>query len=356
MLSYYAFKIPFKTPFRVSSQTLTSRNGILMVFDSGSFLAFGEIAPLPGFSKESIDEVLPVLVENHKHLESAFQNDEAEQLISILDAIHQFPSLSFGLDTLMLDTKSKKNGHSLAQSIFDKSGKSINVNGAVGIQDLNSGLKRAEELVESGIGTLKVKVGLDHQQEVNLINAMRSNFPDVNIRIDANQAWKTDEAINCLADFSEFEIEYCEQPVHESDIQAMKSVKDKTEIPIAADESVRNYDQARQLIDTKACDILILKPSLFGRIKNCIVTKEWAVSHNIDVVVTTAFDSIIGRTITAVLASGLGSQKFAHGLATGQFLNEPGNLPKEISEGSYLLPSKPGLGHHIDLSYFKKIL
>lgn len=185
-----------------------------MVFDSGSFLAFGEIAPLPGFSKESIDEVLPVLVENHKHLESAFQNDEAEQLISILDAIHQFPSLSFGLDTLMLDTKSKKNGHSLAQSIFDKSGKSINVNGAVGIQDLNSGLKRAEELVESGIGTLKVKVGLDHQQEVNLINAMRSNFPDVNIRIDANQAWKTDEAINCLADFSEFEIEYCEQPVH----------------------------------------------------------------------------------------------------------------------------------------------
>lgn len=100
---------------------------------------------------------------------------------------------------------------------------------------------------------------------------------------------------------------------------------------------------------------MILKPALFGRIGDLIVTKEWANTHSIHVVLTTAFDSIIGRTITAVLASGLGSDNRAHGLATSKFLNEPYRLPNEVHAGKYVLPDGAGITHSIDLSYFKKI-
>ena len=117
MLSYYAFKIPFKTPFRISNQVISSRNGILLVFDAGDFQAYGEVAPLPGFSKESLEQVLSVLIENQKNLESAIRNDDAEQLISILDSIHCFPSLSFGLDSLILDLKSRQEGRLLSDML-----------------------------------------------------------------------------------------------------------------------------------------------------------------------------------------------------------------------------------------------
>jgi len=355
MTSYYAFKIPFKTPFRISNQTLNTRNGILLVFNSGDFLAFGEVAPLPGFSKETIEQVLTVLIENQKNLEAAFRNNEAEQLISILDGIHNFPSLSFGLDSLLLDLNSKKNDTLISSNLFNQVLSNPSVNGAIGIQDVESSLSKADSLTQNGISTFKIKLGADNHKEREIIQAVREKYPEVKIRIDANQAWNIDAAIRCLKSLEEFNIEYCEQPVSENDLIGLKTVKDAVSIPIAADEAVRSFHQAKELIEVKACDLLILKPSLFGRIKNCIVTKEWANSHNIDVVVTTAFDTIVGRTITAVLASGLGSEKYAHGLATGQFLNEPGDNLSEIHQGTYLLPTTPGISRNIDLSYFKKI-
>ncbi len=355
MLSYYAFKIPFKTPFEISSQTLTSRNGILLVYDTGDFHAFGEIAPLPGFSKESIEQVLPVLLQNQKHLETAFKNNEADQFISILDGIHQLPSLSFGLDSLAADLGSKKNNLTLSQHLFQKQLSNPKVNGAIGINNVAESLEKAAELIKNGITTLKIKVGADNKKEREIIEAVRKKYPKVKIRIDANQAWNTNEAIELLTDLEQFDIEYCEQPVSEFELEGMKKVKESVGIPIAADEAVRSLQQAKQLIAANACDLLIIKPSLFGRIKNCIVTKEWANSHGIDVVVTTAFDTIVGRTITAVLASGLGSEKYAHGLATGRFLNEPWESLSEIHQGTYILPKAPGVGRTIDLSYFKKI-
>jgi len=355
MLSYYAFKIPFKTSFRISNQTLKTRNGILLVFDAGDFLAYGEVAPLPGFSKESIEQVIPILIENQKHLESAFRQNNIEQVLSILDSIHQFPSLSFALDSLALDLQSKRNKKSLSETLFNKKTNSLRVNGTIGIFNVEDTLERATKLVDDGFSTLKVKVGVDYKRELTIIKALRQSHPKVKIRLDANQAWNVNEAIRCLKSFETFEIEFCEQPVSASNIVGLKKVKEAVEIPIAADEAVRTFHQAKKLIESDACDLLILKPSLIGRIKNCIVTKEWANSHNIDVVVTTAFDTIVGRTITAVLASGIGSEKYAHGLATGQFLIEPVKIPQEIDKGTYLLPSSPGISQNIDFSYFHKI-
>lgn len=355
MLSYYAFKIPFRSPFKISNQTLKVRVGILLVYNAGDFFAFGEVAPLPGFSKETIEQILPVLIENHSHLESAIRTDELDQFISIIDGIHQFPSLSFGLDALQADLTSKRKNQTLSNFFFNSSLDNPRVNGAIGIQDISQSLTKADELIKSGILTLKIKVGVDNNKERELLKAVRNSFPRVKIRIDANQAWTSNEAIKVLTDYEQFDIEYCEQPVNEHDQEGMKKVKNSVKIPIAADESVRSFKQAKSLIEQKACDLLIIKPSLFGRIKNSIVTKEWANSHGIDVVVTTAFDTIIGRTITAVLASGLGSTKYAHGLATGRFLREQGELPQEIHQGTYTLPNTPGIGRTIDLSYFKKI-
>ena len=354
MLSYYAYKIPFKKPFQISNHILKQRNGILLVYNDGEHQAYGEVAPLPGFSKESIEEVLSVLLENQKNLEFAFSNNNADQLISILDNIHNFPSLSFGLDTLMLDLKSRKDDKLISELLFTAF-QPPSVNGAISIQNVSESLQQAKALLADGVNTLKIKVGINHKQEKRVIAALRENHPAVKIRIDANQAWDIPNAIQNLKDLAEFEIEYCEQPVSEHDIHALRKVREAVPIPIAADEAVRSFQKAKELIDAKACDVLILKPSLFGRIKNCISTKQWVHSNGVEVVLTTTFDTIVGRTMTAILASGLGSKKYAHGLDTGRFLNEPYYSQNEIEKAFFLLPTQPGVLKNIDLSYLKKI-
>ncbi|MBO6794306.1 MAG: o-succinylbenzoate synthase [Balneolaceae bacterium] len=355
MFSVHAFKIPFSTQFQLAGQRFETRNGLILSFTDGDITAFGEVAPLPGFSNEKLEEILAVVLQNQRELNQAFRSGESGQLLSVLHSIHKLPSLSFGLDTLQADYQAKKDGITLSKQLFGKTNPSPAANATIGMQQLEKALQKADNLNKAGFNTFKVKVGADHKREIELVKHLRENHHDVRIRIDANQAWKTDEAKQKLSDFSNYDIEYCEQPVDKHDIEAMKSITEEKILPIAADEAVRSLADAKILIKEKACDLLILKPALFGRIGDLIVTKEWASSHSIHVVFTTAFDTIIGRTITAVLASGLGSEKHAHGLATGQFLNETGPLPIEILAGAYLLPEGAGISRSIDLSYYKKI-
>ena len=355
MLSYYAFKIPFISPFRISNQTLNTRNGIYIVFDTGDFRAYGEIAPLPGFSKETIHQVVAVLLENQRNLEQAILKNEVEQFISNLDSIHNFPSLSFGLDLLMLDLKSKERSKSLFSMFTDKDPKKPTVNGAIGVLDVESSIAKAQSIIQEGINTLKIKVGVDQTKEMEVIGAIRKRFPKATIRIDANQAWTPKNALRNLELFEAYDIEYCEQPVSKYDIKGLKKVKNETSIPIAADESALGFNEAKLLIEEHACDVIILKPSLFGRIKNCLLIKELCISNGVELVITTAFDTIIGRTITAVLAAHLGSDKYAHGLATGRYLQETIFLPQEIHQGKYVLPSSAGISLNLDVSNFRKL-
>ena len=261
MLSYYAFKIPFTSPFRISNQTLNTRNGIYLVFDTGDFRAYGEIAPLPGFSKETIHQVVAVLLENQRNLEQAILKNEVEQFISILDSIHNFPSLSFGLDLLMLDLKSKECSKSLFSMFTDKDPKKPNVNGAIGVLDVESSIAKVQSIIQEGINTLKIKVGVDQTKEMEVIGAIRKRFPKATIRIDANQAWTPKNALRNLELFEAYDIEYCEQPVSKYDIKGLKKVKNEASIPIAADESALGFNEAKLLIEEHACDVIILKPS-----------------------------------------------------------------------------------------------
>ncbi|MBO6534716.1 MAG: o-succinylbenzoate synthase [Balneolaceae bacterium] len=355
MFSVHAYKIPFSSPFQLAGKRFETRKGLILSFTDGDVTAYGEVAPLPGFSSESLEEILTVLLQNQRELDNAFRNGESGQLLSVLHSIHKIPSLSFGLDTLQADYLAKKAGVSLCEHLFGRPFVSPKVNATLGIQDLEKALKSADNIYNDGFRTFKIKVGSDHKREIELIQRLREKFPEIQIRIDANQAWQTEEAVKKLTDFSKYNIEYCEQPVDKHDIDGMKKITASHIVPIAADEAVRSIRDAKLLIQEKACNLLILKPALFGRIGDLIVTKEWANTHSIHVVLTTAFDSIIGRTITAVLASGLGSDNRAHGLATSKFLNEPYRLPNEVHAGKYVLPDGAGITHSIDLSYFKKI-
>ncbi|MEX0722957.1 MAG: o-succinylbenzoate synthase [Gracilimonas sp.] len=351
MLKIYSYRVPFTSPFRVAGNEFSHREGIILVYQdkiSGTE-AYGEIAPLPGFSEESLEQVKEVLLLNRNHLQKAIESGEANDTLSVLDQIHQCPSLSFGLDTLLYDLAAKRSGKPLVQYIFPGFHSSITNNGTLPIKKKSATLYEADQLYEKGFRTLKIKVGQDFKKEQIILKALRLKYPNLKIRIDANQAWSVDEAINNLSALEDLNIEYCEQPVSKDRIQDLKKVTASSKIPIAADESARNKIEISRLLEDRATNLVILKPMLMGTFNEIFVTNELAGTHNIETVFTTSLETAIGRAATAAISAGLIYADHAQGLATGTFLEQDIASDDWIDQPEIKFPDKIGLG--ISLHY-----
>ncbi|HBX65977.1 MAG: o-succinylbenzoate synthase [Balneola sp.] len=355
MLSYYKYRLPFKQPFRSAGKEFAYREGLILVFNDGEVEAYGEVAPLPGFSNETLAQVTEVLKMNGNHLQETIANGNGAETLKMLDQIHHFPSLGFGLDTLLHDLEAKKKGISLGDHLFKDFPESVTANATLPLNETAKTLTKAKSLIEQGFETLKVKVGDDFETELNLLQDLRNQFPDIKIRIDANQAWNQEEAIKHLKTLQALDIEYCEQPVAEDRIAELAMVKENSEIPIAADESIRNKEQATELSEKKAADLFVLKPMLLGTFDNIFVTNRTSVTHNIESIFTTSLESAVGRAVIATFAAGLGRKFRAQGLATGNLFRHDVSPAKWLNQPVISFPKKNGLGIKLDLEGLKKV-
>lgn len=357
MLKIFTYKIPFKKPFVTAKGSHKTRNGIILVFEHNGIEAYGEIAPLPGFSNYSIDQILPVLKINTKALENALIEDEFPQFFYVLSQIHSMPSLKFGLDTLYHDYQAKKAKKSLLSYLFKDSFQTKTaVNGTLGsTNNLEDSLNYASALYGKGYRTFKVKVGVNFKKEFDLLSSLRNNYPSVKIRIDANQSWSLKEAVSNLRSLEELDIEYCEEPLLISQIDKTKELKSTTKIKLAADESFRNKSDAIRLTGQNTVDVLVLKPMMFGSFSEINVTKELSDSHYNRLVFTTSLESIIGRTVTGILSMGWGAENYAHGLSTGSLFKNDVGSGFQIKNGFFAPSNEIGLGVNLNYNHLKEI-
>ena len=357
MLKYYTYKIPFRTSFKISGAVYEYREGIILEFEHNGVKAYGEIAPLPGFSSYTLEQVLSVLRLNKEPLEGALIKNEFIQFFYVLSQIHDIPSLKFGLDTLYHDYQSKRKGISLAEFLFPKQlDNNVSSNAVLGISSSKSALVHLQKIIEKGYETIKIKVGNDFKNEFEILETFRKNYPSLKIRIDCNQSWRFDEAISNLKALEPLHIEYCEEPLITEELHLLNNLKEKVEIKIAADESIGNKKIGTQVTAQNEYDVFVLKPMMIGSFSEIYVTKQLADSHYTDIVFTTSLESKIGRIVTAVLALGWGAKNYAHGLATGSLLSFDLNDDKEIDSGSFVIPKKPGIGIELNYKHLKEII
>ena len=110
---------------------------------------------------------------------------------------------------------------------------------------------------------VKLKVGTD--DDLSTLRLARDILgDDVDIRVDANSAWTPSEAIARLKEMQPYRISAVEQPVAKADFAGLKQVSEAVQIPVIADESLCNEDDAKNLIDLKACRIFNLRLSKCG--------------------------------------------------------------------------------------------
>jgi muconate cycloisomerase len=110
--------------------------------------------------------------------------------------------------------------------------------------------------VEQGFRAMKVKVGIDDQQDVARVRAVRQAVgADVRLGIDANGAWTPAKAVEMIGRLSDFDLWFAEQPVPPGDVEWLAEVRGQVELPIIADESVYTSHDALALARAGAADV-----------------------------------------------------------------------------------------------------
>jgi L-Ala-D/L-Glu epimerase / N-acetyl-D-glutamate racemase len=107
----------------------------------------------------------------------------------------------------------------------------------IGIDDPETTLAKVDEVREHPV--LKVKLGA--KDDVETIAAIRSRYTGT-IRIDANEGWTPEEATRTLHELDRYDIEFCEQPIPAGSPERLRYIRERTRIPIVADEDSKTAE------------------------------------------------------------------------------------------------------------------
>ncbi len=242
----YYYSLPIKTQLILRGREIAFREGLIIELSKNGKVSFGEISPLPFFSKETLiqakQQVIDVLTQkNWEH------NLQLEKL---------YPSVAFGLSCALAELTEEKN-HTITYSqdsvILFKG-------------EINSFI---EKLEQQKIKLGKIKVGIQSPKiEAKIINQLFEKIPNLKLRLDANQKWSWEQAVQFGENFSKSyrsQLDFIEEPCKtaESSLQ----FADKFNLPIAWDESARepNFLVKKQ----KNVTAIIIKPTLTGSLEKC---------------------------------------------------------------------------------------
>ncbi|HVM35947.1 MAG TPA: o-succinylbenzoate synthase [Actinomycetota bacterium] len=171
--------------------------------------------------------------------------------------------------------------------------------------------EEAYDLVAAaGCTTAKVKVA-EGDDEARVAAVRDALGRSGRIRIDANGAWDVDTAVRRIRALDRYDLEYVEQPCRTLD--ELAAVRRRSDVPIAADESIRTAEDPVAVAVADAADIAVLKVQPLGGVRTCLRVAE---ACGLPVVVSSAVETSIGIAMGAALAAALPELPYACGLGT----------------------------------------
>ena len=319
----------FKQPAGTSRGVYTTRKIWLVRLSDGEREGVGECAPLPDLSCDAMgdEEYRSIL---NRVCEVFCQRQELDN-----DSWRQYPSMLFGLETAWLNMT---NGDRLFDTAFSRGEVGIPINGLVWMGSYEEMLKRMEEKLEKGFRFVKLKIGaIDFDQELDLVKRIRERFShhEVELRLDANGAFKYEEALYKLELLSQYAIHSIEQPIKAGQWAYMAELCRESPLPIALDEEligVNDPEMKRHMLNIIKPRYIILKPSLHGGMQGCREWIETAKDMGIGSWITSALESNIGLNAIAQFASDVYGDHITmpQGLGTGQLFTDNIDMGLEI--------------------------
>lgn len=361
----YVFKFSFAA--RTSRGPMTEKTSwFIRLWDDSKpeVYGLGECGPLPGLSKKHGVEFETVLADEIKSFVSKNLKlpSVKDGLASVRDFFQtnkvsrEYSSLTFGLETALLDLMNGGQRVIFKNKFMENT--PIPINGLVWMGGLDFMLQQVEIKIRDGYKCVKLKVGgLDFEKECDVLQYIRRKYfrDNIEIRLDANGAFRKEDALDKINSLKRFNVHSIEQPIKPNSPE-MEEICAKSPIPIAFDEEligITSMEDKEKLLAKLKPKYVILKPTLHGGLMGCDDWIKVAEKNNIGWWITSSLESNVGLNAIAQFTSQYSTTLY-HGLGTGQIyennfpsplLAEKGLLhyiPKEKWDLTSLFPEEKG--------------
>ncbi len=305
-----------------------------------------------------------------EYLEPLITGEDVREIQNVNAKMDKFvkgyPYAKAAIDVAMHDAVGKIYGVPVYQLLGGRVRAEVPVAHSIGLMEIDEAVAEARQVFEEGITCVKLKVGRDIKRDIELVERVRAALPEIQIRVDANQGYRTwKEALKATRIMADFDIWYMEQPCE--GLEAMARVAQNTEVPIMADEGAWNAHDVLRIIRADACEMV-----------SCYYTKAGGLLKSKTLLAVAATGGL-QCDVNGSAEMGIGNAANVHLAASSEIVCLPGTIPVtstaeiertriaghkylddiivepfEYRDGHLIVPDRPGLGVELDEAKIEK--
>ena len=225
---------------------------------------------------------------------------DARQCVPLMERVRGHRMAKAGIENALWDAEATQKQQPLWKLLGGKQ-QEIACGVSIGIQD------SVEQLLdkirtELAAGYRRIKIKVKPGWDVNVLERVRSRWPDIVLSCDANSAYKLDE-VEHLREFDQFNLLMLEQPLWNDDIYNHSRLQQKLRTPICLDEAIHHARDAAQAIEMGACRIINIKVGRVGGFSEAKKVHDLCAAQNIPVWCGGMLESGIGRAHNIALST-----------------------------------------------------
>ena len=348
-------KMILVTPFVTSMGTEYDEQHIMVRVDAEGVTGWGECVAeeTPFYSYETVPTAWHIL--NDFLIPAILGKDLAnvEEAIANYSKVRGHMMAKAGLEAALYDAFAKSKGISLSKMLGGTQEK-INVGVSLGISDTVPDLLHVmEKHMKEGYQRIKIKIAPG--RDLQFIEALRREYPDMLLQVDANSAYTLDH-LPVFKKMDEYKLSLIEQPLGYDDIFDHAKLQREIKTDLCLDESIHSLGDTRAAIEMGSCRIINIKPGRVGGYTESIKIHDYCASMNIPVWHGGMLESGIGRAGNVALASlpnfMLPSDLSPNKKYYTEDIVEP--LFTLNSDGTITVPTGPGIGVEINMKALEK--
>jgi O-succinylbenzoate synthase len=354
-ITLYHISMPLVSPFETSFGRETNRECILVEIKSEGLTGYGECVASrdPGYNYETTGTNIHILSEFVVPLILGRDVKDASDFQTLVSGIRGHHLAKAGVEMAIWDLMGKRSGKSLRELLGGQREK-VEVGVSIGIQPSTAGLVRSvDDYI--GQGYARVKIKIKPGRDVEDASAVRRDFPNLRLQVDANSAYTLEDADH-LKLMDALNLLLIEQPLFEDDLWDHHKLQEQFTTPICLDESVVSPRHARYAIEMKACRVINIKAGRLGGLSQALMVHDLCLENKLPVWCGGMLETGIGRASNLALASlpnfvlpgdiSASDRYYARDITNERFtLN---------TDSTITVPNGPGLGISVDEDALKE--
>ena len=329
--------------FRIATGSSYVAENVIVKVVSGDDFGVGNASP-SNVTHETLRSIEEFMAKVPKKIIGADEQDLSKLHKKLDSTAAGNTAAKAAVDIAIYDLLSKREKKPLHKYLGGTSRDRMITDMTIGIETKDVTIKKALKHVRDGFRALKVKVGLDFESDVRRIEAVRDAVGSgIQLRVDANQGYDVDKAIEFCEVMQTLSVAVIEQPVKADDYAGLKRVKEHSQVPIMADECVRSVSDARKVIKDRSADMINIKLMKSAGIRDAVTINTLAKGAGVGTMIGCMGE--IQVSIAAGLHFALSSEnvKFADLDSHFAIIDDPSSGLR-FEDGELVVPRRPGLG------------